>query len=92
MIRVSRQRVQALLVVFLLSYVAFGVHATTHAPGEGFDCVSCSSHANGPVAISLKPFELQTIPLTVFDCEHPAAIAPDDTFSSPNSRGPPQLS
>ena len=88
----SRQSVQALLLVFVLSHVAFGLHATTHASGDAIDCVSCSSHANAPVAISSSPFELQVTPTTGLECEYPESIAPRDTFWSFDSRGPPQLS
>ena len=88
----SRQFVQALLLVFVLSHVAFGLHATTHASGDAIDCVSCSNHANAPVAVSTSPFEFQLTPATEFACEYSETIAPCDTFWSFNSRGPPQLS
>jgi hypothetical protein len=92
MMLTSRQCVKTLLLVFVLSHVAFGLHASMHVSGEGIDCGSCSSHANTPVAITSSPLELRSVPALVFDCEYPATIAPDDTYSSLNSRGPPQLS
>ena len=91
--RFARRKIaQISLLVFVLSHVAFGLHAAKHVAGDAIDCVSCSTHAHAPVAISSEPFEIQVAPGTAIACDLPETRAPRDTFQPFNSRGPPQLS
>jgi hypothetical protein len=91
MLLASRQCVQILLLAFVLSHVAFGLHVATHAAGDTVDCVLCSSHAHTPALTAPDPFEFVAAPARVFDCESPAIMTPVNACSSFQPRGPPQL-
>ncbi len=86
---IRRKLAIALLLTFVLSHAAVGVHAAAHVSTDTVDCELCSGFSNAPGVI--PEYETAQLPgyTAPFDSDYSAVSIPTQAVAAAYPRGPP---